>query len=61
MSITALKKSLNGNKLDMIGNEFSEKIKNNPGVAGLVAKPYGNYLNLIVLLEPDIARNLVGR
>ena len=58
MSITGLKHSLNGNKLDMIGQEFSEKIKDNPGVAGLVAKPYGSYLNLIVLLEPDIARDL---
>ena len=37
---------------------FAEKIKDNPGVAGLVAKPYGAYLHLIVLLELDILRDL---
>jgi len=45
-------------KLHTIAKEFAEKIKDNPGVAGIVAKPYGAYLNLTVLLEFDIPRDL---
>jgi len=45
-------------KLHTIAEEFAEKIKDNPGVAGVVAKPYGAYLHLIALLELDIPRNL---
>ncbi|MFQ6043435.1 MAG: hypothetical protein ACE5PV_21485 [Candidatus Poribacteria bacterium] len=45
-------------KLYTIAKEFAEKVKDNPGVAGIVAKPYGAYLHLITLLELDIPRNL---
>ena len=45
-------------KLYTIAKEFAEKIKDNPGVAGIVAKPYGAYLHLITLLELDIPRDL---
>jgi hypothetical protein len=48
----------NRDELHAIAKEFAEKIKNNPGVAGIVAKPYGAYLHLITLLELDIPRDL---
>ena len=44
-------------KLHGIAKEFAEKVKDNPGVAAIIAVPYGTYLNLIVLLEPNIDRN----
>ena len=60
MSTTKSKKKFDNqrNKLHAIAKEFAEKIKDNPGVAGVVAKPRGTYLNLIVLLELDIPREL---
>ncbi|MBM3240882.1 hypothetical protein FJZ31_31755 [Candidatus Poribacteria bacterium] len=48
----------NRDELHAIAKEFAAKIKDNPGVAGIVAKPYGAYLHLITLLELDIPREL---
>ena len=45
-------------RLHTIAKEFAQKTKDNPGVAGIVAKPDGTYLHLIALFEPDIPRNL---
>jgi hypothetical protein len=60
MSTTKPKKKFDNqrNRLHAIAKEFAEKIKDNPGVAGVVAKPYGTYLHLIVLLEFNIPRDL---
>jgi len=60
MSATKPKKRFDNqrDKLHAIAEEFAQKIKDNPGVVGIVAKPYGAYLHLIAVLEPDIPRNL---
>ncbi len=60
MSATKLKKQSKKqqNPLHFIAKEFAEKVKDNPGVSAVIAKPYGTYLNLIVLLEPNIERQL---
>ena len=60
MSTTKPKKKFDNqrNRLHAIAKEFAEKIKGNPGVAGVVAKPRGTYLHLIVLFELDVPRDL---
>ena len=60
MSATKPKKQFDNqrDKLHTIAKEFAEKIKDNLGVVGIVAKPYGVYLHLTTLLELDIPRDL---
>ena len=48
----------NRDELHAIAREFAQKVKDNPYVWGIVAKPYGAYLHLIALLELDIPRDL---
>ncbi len=45
--------------LHAIAKEFAEKVKDNPGVWGIVAKPYGAYLHLMTLIDWQIPRDLV--
>ena len=60
MTVDKNKKRFDRNReeLHAIAKEFTEKVKDNPGVAGIVAKPNGTYLHLITLLELDIPRDL---
>ena len=48
----------NREKLHGIAQEFAKKVKDNPGVVGIVAKPYGTYMHLITLIDWQIPREL---
>ena len=46
----------NREELHAIAKEFAEKVKDNLGVVGIVAKPYGAYLHLITVVDWQIPR-----
>jgi len=48
----------NRDKLHVIAKEFAKKVENNPGVLGIVAKPYGAYMHLIALIDWQIPKEL---
>ena len=48
----------NREELHAIAKDFAEKVKDNPGVVGIVAKPYGAYLHLITVVDWQIPREL---
>ena len=60
MNVATLNKEVNNqpDKVRAIAKEFASKVKDNAGVAGVVAKSHGNYLNLIVVLDLEIPRDL---
>ena len=53
-----MKMTTSNNRGHVIAKEFASKVKNNSGVVGVVAKSHGNYLNLIVVLDIQIPRDL---
>jgi hypothetical protein len=46
----------NRDELHAIAREFAQKVKDNPYVWGVVAKPYGAYLRLITLVDWQIPK-----
>jgi len=46
----------NREELHAIAREFAQKVKDNPYVWGVVAKPYGAYLRLITLVDWQIPK-----
>lgn len=48
----------NRDKLHAIAKEFAGKVKDNPYVWGVVAKPYGAYLHIITLIDWQIPKEL---
>ena len=48
----------NRDELHAIAKEFAQKVKDNPYVWGIVAKPYGAYMHLITLIDWQIPKDL---
>ena len=58
MAVLEHKKRFDRNQdaLHAIAKEFAEKVKDNPYVWGIVAKPYGAYMHLITLIDWQIPK-----
>ncbi|MBM3242421.1 hypothetical protein FJZ31_39685 [Candidatus Poribacteria bacterium] len=61
MAVLEPKKRFDRNReeLHAIAREFAQKVKDNPYVWGVVAKPYGAYMHLMTLIDWQIPRELV--
>lgn len=46
----------NQDELHAIAQEFAQKVKDNPYIWGIVAKPYGAYMHLITLIDWQIPK-----
>ena len=46
----------NRDELHVIAREFAQRVKDNPYVWGIVAKPYGAYMHLITLIDWQIPK-----
>jgi hypothetical protein len=60
MAVLEPKKRFDRNReeLHAIAREFAQKVKDNPYVWGIVAKPYGAYMHLITLIDWQIPKEL---
>lgn len=63
MTVLEQKKRFDRNReeLHAIAKEFAQKVKDNPYVWGIVAKPYGAYMHLITLIDWQIPNHLQKR